>query len=94
MYAIDARNHGNSEHVDHMSYKLMSRDMVGFCQEHGLKQATLLGKMNSNTHYSQYYLMGQSLSGRVWPASETTISIPIVYQMAFHTPRCMFKFAA
>lgn len=43
VYALDARNHGNSGHVTQMDYDLMSRDTLEFCREHQLEQVSLIG---------------------------------------------------
>jgi pimeloyl-ACP methyl ester carboxylesterase len=43
VYAIDARNHGNSDHVPQLDYHLMSRDTVEFCEQHKLEKVSLIG---------------------------------------------------
>lgn len=45
VYALDARNHGNSGHVTQIDYHLMSRDTVQFCEEHRLENVSLIGKL-------------------------------------------------
>lgn len=43
VYALDARNHGYSPHVPHMTYELMSRDMTEFLREQGREKSILIG---------------------------------------------------
>ncbi|KAI0810747.1 alpha beta hydrolase fold family [Xylaria sp. FL0064] len=43
VYAIDLRNHGESEHADRHDYLAMADDVAGFIHEHGLKEPTLIG---------------------------------------------------
>ena len=43
MYAVDARNHGKSDHVAQMDYALMSRDTIEFCREHQLERVSIIG---------------------------------------------------
>ena len=51
VYALDARNHGNSDHVTHMDYALMSRDTMQFCKEHQLDRVSLIGIHTSSYVY-------------------------------------------
>ena len=43
MYVLDARNHGESPHVPHMTLELMSGDLVEFLREQGITKSTLIG---------------------------------------------------
>ncbi|KAI1355025.1 alpha beta hydrolase fold family [Xylaria sp. FL0043] len=43
VYAIDLRNHGESEHADRHDYLAMADDVAGFIHDHGLKEPTLIG---------------------------------------------------
>ena len=43
VYVLDARNHGKSPHVPQMTFDLMSRDLVEFFREQGIKKSTLVG---------------------------------------------------
>ncbi len=43
VYAIDSRGHGKSEPVDHISYELMTEDVVAFIKTLDLKQPMLYG---------------------------------------------------
>ncbi len=43
VYAIDARNHGNSPHEMKHDYRTMSQDLEEFMEGHGLTKANLLG---------------------------------------------------
>lgn len=43
VYLVDQRNHGQSPHCDSHTYEEMAEDLYGFFQEHGLKDAVLLG---------------------------------------------------
>ena len=40
---MDARNHGDSPHSQHMSYELMSEDTVGLLKELGVTKTVLVG---------------------------------------------------
>lgn len=44
VYALDARNHGNSDHVNQMDYHLMCKDVVQFCEEHQLERTNVIGR--------------------------------------------------
>jgi pimeloyl-ACP methyl ester carboxylesterase len=44
VYAIDFRNHGESEHCFPLAdYKTLVQDVVDFCEDHGLKKVKLVG---------------------------------------------------
>lgn len=43
VFAFDARNHGESEHVDRMDYLSLGDDLAGFMEENGVKEAILVG---------------------------------------------------
>lgn len=43
VYALDLRNHGRSPHVNGMTYKEMTNDVIAFMDAQGIKQAHLLG---------------------------------------------------
>lgn len=43
VYTIDARNHGESPHVDAHSYELMANDVLHFIQDQGIENPMLLG---------------------------------------------------
>ena len=43
VYLVDQRNHGQSPHADTHTYEEMADDLYGFFQEHGLKDAILIG---------------------------------------------------
>lgn len=43
VYLVDQRNHGQSPHTDTHTYEEMAEDLFGFFQEHGLKDAVLIG---------------------------------------------------
>jgi pimeloyl-ACP methyl ester carboxylesterase len=43
VYLVDQRNHGRSPHSAVMTYDAMAADVLTFMNDHGLKQATLLG---------------------------------------------------
>lgn len=43
MLTVDARNHGDSEHIDDMSYPLMAADIVGLLDSLGIYDAHVLG---------------------------------------------------
>lgn len=43
VYMVDQRNHGHSPHSDEHSYRLMSDDLSGFLDQHGLNDIYLLG---------------------------------------------------
>lgn len=43
VYLVDQRNHGQSPHTDTHTYEEMAEDVFGFFQEHGLKDAVLMG---------------------------------------------------
>ena len=43
MYTVDARNHGESPHSDHMSYELMSEDTVALLKDLGVRKTVLVG---------------------------------------------------
>jgi pimeloyl-ACP methyl ester carboxylesterase len=42
-YLIDMRNHGNSEHTVDLTYNLMKTDVIGFLNEHSIKECDILG---------------------------------------------------
>ena len=44
VYALDARNHGNSDHVNQMDYHVMCKDVVRFCEDHQLEKTTVIGR--------------------------------------------------
>ena len=43
VYLVDQRNHGQSPHCDSHTYEEMADDLFGFFEEHGLKDAVLIG---------------------------------------------------
>lgn len=43
VYLVDQRNHGQSPHTDSHTYDEMAEDLLGFFEEHGLKDAILIG---------------------------------------------------
>ncbi|MFT4544868.1 MAG: esterase [Bacteroidia bacterium] len=43
VYLVDQRNHGQSPHYDSHTYEEMADDLFEFFQEHGLKDAVLMG---------------------------------------------------
>ena len=43
VYLVDQRNHGQSPHTDTHTYEEMADDLLGFFEEHGLKDAILIG---------------------------------------------------
>lgn len=44
VYAVDFRNHGDSEHCFPLiDYKTLTQDVVDFCHEHDLKKVSLVG---------------------------------------------------
>lgn len=43
MYTVDARNHGESPHSDHMSYELMSEDTIALLNNLGVTKTVLVG---------------------------------------------------
>lgn len=43
VYALDARNHGDSPHTADMDYLLMANDLELFFKEREVKRAALLG---------------------------------------------------
>lgn len=43
VYAPDARNHGESEHCNSMSYPEMADDLAGFIKEHNLGRVSIIG---------------------------------------------------
>ena len=43
MYTVDARNHGESPHSDHMSCELMSEDTVSLLKDLGVGKTVLVG---------------------------------------------------
>ncbi|KAL7625470.1 hypothetical protein AAE478_004690 [Parahypoxylon ruwenzoriense] len=43
VYTIDLRNHGDSPHAPRHDYLAMADDVVGFIQDHGLQNPTLIG---------------------------------------------------
>lgn len=43
VYALDARNHGDSPHVPEHSYPTMANDVVLFMEHHNIKKAAILG---------------------------------------------------
>lgn len=43
VYCLDLRNHGDSPHVDTMSYPAMAEDVRGFLDEHGIDTAAVIG---------------------------------------------------
>lgn len=43
VFVLDLPNHGDSPHVDHMSYPAMAKDVSAFLDEHGIDSATLIG---------------------------------------------------
>lgn len=43
VYLLDQRNHGQSPHTDTHTYDEMAEDLFGFFQEHGLRDAVLIG---------------------------------------------------
>jgi len=43
VHLLDQRNHGRSPHTEEMSYKIMARDLMEYCEKHQLKNIILLG---------------------------------------------------
>jgi pimeloyl-ACP methyl ester carboxylesterase len=43
VHLVDQRNHGRSFHSDAFSYELMAKDLLAYCEAHGLGQIDLLG---------------------------------------------------
>ena len=43
VYTVDARNHGRSEHAEHMNYQVMAEDMANFLEQHGIVDPCLIG---------------------------------------------------
>lgn len=43
VYAVDARNHGESPHVPEHSYESMAEDVVLFMEQQGIEKAAILG---------------------------------------------------
>lgn len=43
VFLVDQRNHGQSPHTESHTYAQMADDLYGFFQEHGLKDAVLMG---------------------------------------------------
>ncbi len=43
VFTLDLRNHGESEHVDSMSYQVMADDIFQFISEHSLEEVSLVG---------------------------------------------------
>lgn len=43
VFTLDLRNHGESPHVDAMSYPAMAADVIAFLDQHGLDTATIIG---------------------------------------------------
>ncbi|MBN1378434.1 MAG: alpha/beta fold hydrolase [Gammaproteobacteria bacterium] len=43
VYALDLRNHGDSQHADSMSYPEMANDILWFLESEGLAQVSILG---------------------------------------------------
>ncbi len=43
VFALDLRNHGDSPHVDHMSYPAMADDVRAFLASHDIDSATIIG---------------------------------------------------
>jgi pimeloyl-ACP methyl ester carboxylesterase len=43
VFALDLRNHGDSPHVDHMSYPAMADDVRAFLDSHDIETATVIG---------------------------------------------------
>ena len=41
--ALDARNHGSSQHVEEMNYGAFTEDLLRFLDQQNLEQAVLLG---------------------------------------------------
>ena len=44
MYTVDARNHGETEHMSDMTYVQMSQDTLKFIKDQGLEKAILIGR--------------------------------------------------
>ncbi|KAH8100800.1 alpha/beta-hydrolase [Cristinia sonorae] len=43
VYSLDLRNHGSSPHAMPMSYDALATDVLHFCQQHSLRNVSLLG---------------------------------------------------
>lgn len=43
VFTLDARNHGDSEHADSMSYPEMAEDVAEFLKSHQINQVHLVG---------------------------------------------------
>jgi esterase len=43
VFLVDQRNHGRSPHSEAMSYALFSSDLEAFMEQHGIRQAAVLG---------------------------------------------------
>lgn len=43
VYLVDQRNHGRSPHTDQLTYPLMADDLLTFFDQHGIRQASVLG---------------------------------------------------
>jgi len=43
VYTLDLRNHGNSPHVQEMSYSAMAKDVMTFIEQHNLSSISLIG---------------------------------------------------
>ncbi|MHA7056033.1 alpha/beta fold hydrolase [Aquimarina sp. M1] len=43
VHLIDQRNHGRSPHANEFNYKLLAGDLMKYCEDHSLRNITLLG---------------------------------------------------
>ncbi len=43
VYLVDQRNHGKSPHHEELNYPLMAIDLLHFMEEHGIRQANIIG---------------------------------------------------
>lgn len=78
VYAVDARNHGDSPHTSDMDYALMAADMELFMREHGLPKAAFVGHSMGGRTVMRLALKTPSLVERIVVVDVGPSSVPAI----------------
>ncbi|XP_065291545.2 sn-1-specific diacylglycerol lipase ABHD11-like isoform X1 [Dermacentor albipictus] len=78
VYALDARNHGESPHTEEMDYILMANDVDLFCKERGLQKVAIIGHSMGGRSAMTFALTRPSMVERLVVVDVSPITMPSI----------------